>query len=340
MPFERLPRRLVDDRAHIGGEQSRIADPELRHRACQHWQQPIGDVVLHIKKAQGRAALPGAVESGNESVGDDLLGERRRIDDHRILPTGFGDQWRDRTGAGRQALVDRAPGLGRAGKRDPGDPRIGDQRGADRFAVSRQQMQDIARYASRQQMPHRRGSDERGLFGRLGNDGIAGGERGRDLAGEDRQRKIPRRDAGEDAATVQPDLILLAGRAGQALRHGEFGARAGRVIAQEIDGLAHLRQGGRYGAAALANDQRHQRGAVLLVEIGGAFENRGALFGWRIVPARRGMHSAGERLFDRPRSGRDNGPDLAAAVAGIEDRDFSAGEFRAADNRRGTRGQA
>ncbi len=52
------------------------------------------------------------------------------------------------------------------------------------------------------------------------------------------------------------------------------------------------------------------------------------------------MHSAGERLFDRPRSGRDNGPDLAAAVTGIEDRDFSAGEFRAADNRRGTRGLA
>src|SRR5207248_3869895 len=39
VPFERLPRRLVDDRADIGGEQSRIADPEFRHRAGEHRQQ-------------------------------------------------------------------------------------------------------------------------------------------------------------------------------------------------------------------------------------------------------------------------------------------------------------
>src|SRR2546421_12186149 len=52
VPFERLPRRLVDNRAPIGGEQSRIADPELPPRACQHWQQPIGDVVLPKKKTQ------------------------------------------------------------------------------------------------------------------------------------------------------------------------------------------------------------------------------------------------------------------------------------------------
>ena len=92
------------------------------------------------------------------------------------------------------------------------------------------------------QQPHRRGGDQRRLLGRLGDDRIAGGERSRDLAGEDRQREIPRPDAGEDAAPVQRHFVALAGRAGQPLRTGEVGARAGRVIAQEIDGLAHLRQ--------------------------------------------------------------------------------------------------
>jgi len=78
MPFERLAGRLVDHRADIGGEQRRIADRELGHRACQHRQQPVGDVVLDIEEAHGRAALPGAVEGGDQDVGDDLFRARPR----------------------------------------------------------------------------------------------------------------------------------------------------------------------------------------------------------------------------------------------------------------------
>ena len=46
--------------------------------------------------------------------------------------------------------------------------------------------------------------DERRLFGGLGDDAIAGDQRGGDLADENRQRKIPRRDADEDAAPDPP----------------------------------------------------------------------------------------------------------------------------------------
>ena len=44
--------------------------------------------------------------------------------------------------------------------------------------------------------------DQRRLLGRLGDHGIAGHQRRGDLAGEDRQRKVPRRDADDDAARL------------------------------------------------------------------------------------------------------------------------------------------
>ena len=46
-------------------------------------------------------------------------------------------------------------------------------------------------------------ADARRLLGGLGDHGVAGGERGGDLAGEDGEREVPRADAGEHAAAVQ-----------------------------------------------------------------------------------------------------------------------------------------
>ena len=53
---------------------------------------------------------------------------------------------------------------------------------ADRLAVAGQQMQHVAGNAGLVQQPHRGGGDQRRLLGRLGDHGIAGGERRRDLA--------------------------------------------------------------------------------------------------------------------------------------------------------------
>src|SRR5581483_6624331 len=156
--------------------------------------------------------------------------------------------------------VDRARGLGRAGK-----------------GVARQQVQHLAGNPGREQAADRRRGGERRLLGRLGDDRIAGGERGGDLAGEDRQRKIPRRDAGEDAAAVQGEAVALAGRAGQVQRYGKIGAGAGGVVAQVVRRLAQLGKGGRQGPPAFADDQRHQRIAVAFVKLGGALEDRGAV---------------------------------------------------------------
>ncbi len=106
--LQRLAGRLVDDRADIGFEQRRVADRELGHRTRQHRQQAVGDVVLHIEEAQRRAALPGAVEGGAQNVDDDLLGQGRGIDDHRVLSAGLGDQRHDRAGAAGEREVDLA----------------------------------------------------------------------------------------------------------------------------------------------------------------------------------------------------------------------------------------
>ena len=78
----------------------------------------------------------------------------------------------------------------RAGEDDALDARIGDQRRAD-FARARHELQRVARNARFMQHAHGLGGDERRLFGGLGDHGIARGERRGDLAGEDRERKVP-----------------------------------------------------------------------------------------------------------------------------------------------------
>ena len=115
---------------------------------------------------------------------------------------------------GGERAVDRARHLGRAGEGDAGDARIGDQRRAD-LAVAGHEMQRARRNAGLVQQAHGLGGDQRRLLGRLGHHGVAGGERGRDLAEKDRQREIPRADADEHAAAAIAQLVALAGRPGQ-----------------------------------------------------------------------------------------------------------------------------
>ena len=63
------------------------------------------------------------------------------------------------------------------------------------------------------EMLHRAEGDERRLLRRLRHHGIAGGKCAGDLPGEDREGKIPGRDAGEHAAPAQTEFVALAGRA-------------------------------------------------------------------------------------------------------------------------------
>jgi hypothetical protein len=281
------------------------------------------------------AALTGAVEGGSEHVGDDLLGERRGIDDHRILPAGLGDKRHDRTGAAREVEIDAPCRFGRAGKGDPGDARVGNERRTDRFAGPRQQMQDLGWNARLEQQAHRGSSDQRGLLGRLGNNGIAGRERRGDLAGEDRQWKIPRRNAREDAAAVQFDLVALAGGAGERRGAGKIRSCTHRVVAQIIDRLAHFAEGRRDRAPALADDQRHQLGHAALEKIGRRIEFCRPLGHRGAVPHRGAAHRPGKRPIDIGRPGRERFPDPAPPIARVEHRLRGTALLDAADDRRG-----
>ena len=102
--------------------------------------------------------------------------------------------------------LDQLGDFGRAGEADAGDARIGGQRRADRRAVAGQQLDDVFRHAGLTQQLDGADGDQRRLLGRLGDHRIAGDERCRDLAGEDRERKIPRRDADDDAARLGAGL--------------------------------------------------------------------------------------------------------------------------------------
>ena len=143
-----------------------------------------------------------------------------------------------------------------------------------------------------------------------------------DLAEEDRERKIPRADADEDAAAAIAQLVALAGRPGQRLR-GERAARLERVVAAEIDRLAHLRHRIVERLAALRLQQRDQAAAPRLQEIAGAVERGGARLDRRRRPGgesrlrRRhgGRRAARRRLRARGRSSRRRSANADARAA-------------------------
>ena len=74
---------------------------------------------------------------------------------------------------------------------------------------------------------------------------------------------------------LQLERVGLAGRALRARRARANSRRASRrVVAQEVDGLAHVAQRVVQRLAGLAHHHRHQPHAVALVEVGGPVQDR------------------------------------------------------------------
>ena len=331
-----------DDRPDVGRQAIGVADRQFGHRALEHGQHAVGDVVLHAQHAQRRAALPPGVEGRQQDVADHLLRQRRRVDDHDVLAAGLGDQ-RNRLAVGVQPpgepAADQPGDFGRPGEQDAGRARVGDQRCAD-GSVAGQQLQRAGRHAAVVQQRDGRRGDERRFLGRFGDDDVAGCERRCHLAGEDRQRKVPRADAGNRA-----ERAVAVGR--QVL------ARLQRVVAQEVHRFADFAHGVRQRLAGFANDQAEQRRHARLEQVGGARQAPGALGWWCRLPDRRVRRRMAERGGDRlgPRVVRD--ADEVAAVGGIADLARHAGgravgqqrlrlvdRFGARQQRAGQRGQA
>ena len=146
-------------------------------------------------------------------------------------------------------------------------------RAAPTFGPPGSKVQHVGRRPGLQRQTNGCGGDQRRLRRRLGDDRVAGRQRRGDLAEEDGQRKVPRADAGEDAAAAQGQLVELSGRPWQPFRQGGA-TRLDGVVAAEVDRLAHLAQGVGQGLAGLAHQQRHERGAIPFDQVAQAFEDR------------------------------------------------------------------
>ena len=80
--------------------------------------------------------------------------------------------------------------------------------------IAGQEMQHIGRHAGLEHELHRTVGNQRRLRRRLRQHGVTGRKRRRDLARKYRERKIPRADADEHAATAQTVGVALTRRSG------------------------------------------------------------------------------------------------------------------------------
>ncbi|MGY4348625.1 hypothetical protein ACVWXM_005092 [Bradyrhizobium sp. GM7.3] len=173
------------------------------------------------------------------------------------------------------ARLMHARDLGRSGEDDSTDIGVRGQCGAD-AAVASDEVQCACGDAGLVQQPHRLDRDARGLLCGLGHHAVAGHQRRRDLAEEDRQRKIPWRDCHEDAAAAHGQRIALAGRARHRHIVAEQLATLRGIIAAEVGGLAQLRQRIVERLAALALQQRYEMGRAVLQKMRGLLQRRRA----------------------------------------------------------------
>ncbi len=184
-----------------------------------------------------------------------------------------------------------------------------------------------------QQLGGEEGADRR-LLGWLGDDRVAGGQRGGDLAGENGKREVPGRDAGEDAAAVERQRVALAGRSRQRQRADEQAPRLRRVISQEVDRLAYVALRVVQRLAGLAHDDGHQARLVALVQVGRGGEDLRPLGAAQLVPVVRGLRRPRDRRVGLRRRRDAHRADALAPVvrAGYEAGGIAARRRRATDD--------
>ena len=247
----------------------------------------VGYLFLQAEDAQGGAALAGAVECGGQDVDHHLLGERRRVDDHRVHPASFGDQ-RRRASLSVEAAGDIAlqqgGHFGGAGEHHAAHALIGCQRGADGFPAARQQLDHPWRHAGFQQDRHALGGDQRRLLGRFRQHAVAGRQRGGNLPGEDRQREVPRADT--DHRTQRTVGFII-----------EIVAHLAGIVVEEVNGFAHFGDGVAEGFTRFAHQDPHQGRHLAFHQHRGTLENGGALLRRGGEPDWRVVDSAGQRLL-------------------------------------------
>ena len=168
-------------------------------------------------------------------------------------------------------------------KQTPAVRGVGDESGADR-AVAGHEMERGRRHAGLMQERHRAGGNERRLFRRLRHDRIAGGERAAHLAEKDRQRKIPRADADEHAASAIAQHVAFAGRSGSGCALKPC-APAPRSSGNNRPPRAHSASASSSVLPPSICSSARSWPRSGFEQAGGALERRGALLAWRRRPS-------------------------------------------------------
>ena len=241
------------------------------------------DRLLHQQARAAQADLAGVLEGGAEQgvqvCAPVAVGEHQR----GVLAAQFQrDLLQLRPGQSGDAPAHR----GAAGERHGLDGRMQHQRFAHGRPAAVHDVQHATRQADlgRQHAQHRRGGGCD--LGRFGHHGVAGGQRGRDLPGEQVERQVPRRYRGHHAQrcaqrVIEPGLAVVrfAGKLrGRMREEAQVGDRPGNLdVARQRQRLA--------GIARLRCREKRQPG---LQRVGQPFQPAGAGAGRQCGPRRKG----------------------------------------------------
>jgi len=145
---------------------------------------------------------------------------------------------------------------------------------------------------------YRQRGNQRGLFGGLGDHGIARRQRRAGHADEDRQREVPRGNRGKDTAPVEAEGVLLPRRPRQMQGRGKLPAGLGGIIAQKVHRLAQFEDGIEQGLARLTLAQRQEFVGMRLEQFGRFLQQQRAGLTAQRVPAGLDRSGAGEGGLD------------------------------------------
>ena len=171
-------------------------DADLRRVLSDAVDHFVEDLLLDVEARTGAAALAVIEEDSVGRSGDGGVDVGVVEDDVGRLAAEFE---RDLLQIASGGLKDELANFGRAGEGDLVDVRMRGQRGAGRFAVAGNDVDDaigntgfLNHFAEKQ-------CGERSLLGGLEHDSAASGQRGTQLPGGHQQREIPRNDLANDA---------------------------------------------------------------------------------------------------------------------------------------------
>ena len=293
-----------DQRADVGGLVPRVALPQRAGLREEPREEVVGDRVGHEQPYGGQAHLPGVVELLDGQVDGEV--EVGVVEDQqRRLPAELERHRRD---VGRRGRADRARRRHRAGEADAPHPRVGHQRRAGLGAEALHDVEHARRQTcGRGDVGEQRRRERRPLR-RLGDDGVAGGQRGGDAPRREHQRGVPRRDDRGDAGGVPGDVVRVAAGLDVLVPERE------QVVGEEPEVRGHPRD---HAAPVRAQQRavvaRLDDGQVLEPvgdPVGDRVQDRGALLGWGGRP-RRGRRRSPRRRRPRPRRRRRGTPGRA-----------------------------